>query len=71
VDEAGARVARIKALTRPSNIQDMEAEIEKVKNEKEAAIKAQDFELAASLRDKEKQSRDKTRASHGRMAAAA
>src|SRR5712675_307485 len=58
VDEAGAR-ARIKALTRTSNIKEMEAEIEKVKNEKEAAIKAQDFELAASLRDKEKQSRDK------------
>jgi len=58
MDEAGAR-ARIKALTRPPNIQEMEAEIEKVKNDKEAAIKAQDFELAASLRDKEKQSRDK------------
>src|SRR2546426_8792177 len=53
VDEAGAR-ARIQALTRPPNIQEQEQEIEKVKNEKEAAIKAQDFELAASLRDKEK-----------------
>lgn len=58
VDEAGAR-ARIKALTRPANIQDMEQDIEKVKNEKEGAIKAQDFELAASLRDKEKQAREK------------
>src|SRR6059036_1914329 len=58
VDEAGAR-ARIKALTRPANIQEMEQDIEKVKNEKEAAIKAQDFELAASLRDKEKQAREK------------
>jgi ATP-dependent Clp protease ATP-binding subunit ClpC len=61
VDEAGAR-ARIKALTRPPNIQEMEQEIEKVKNEKEAAIKAQDFELAASLRDKEKQAREKLEA---------
>ena len=58
LDEAGAR-ARIKVLTRPPQIQGMEAEIEKVKNEKEAAIKAQDFELAASLRDKEKQAREK------------
>src|SRR2546427_312899 len=58
VDEAGAR-ARIKALTRPANIQEMEQDIERVKNEKEAAIKAQDFELAASLRDKEKHAREK------------
>jgi len=58
VDEAGAR-ARIQSLTRPPNIQEMEQEIEKVKQEKEAAIKAQDFELAASLRDKEKQAREK------------
>lgn len=58
VDEAGAR-ARIKQLTRPPQIQGMEVDIEKVKNDKEAAIKAQDFELAASLRDKEKQAREK------------
>ena len=58
VDEAGAR-ARIQSLTRPPNIQEMEQEIEKVKQEKEAAIKAQDFGLAASLRDKEKQAREK------------
>src|SRR5947209_12234946 len=58
VDEAGAR-ARIQSMTRPPNIQEMEQEIEKVKQEKEAAIKAQDFELAASLRDKEKQAREK------------
>jgi ATP-dependent Clp protease ATP-binding subunit ClpC len=58
VDEAGAR-ARIQALTRPPEIQDAEKDIEKVKAEKEAAIKAQDFELAASLRDKEKQTRDR------------
>jgi ATP-dependent Clp protease ATP-binding subunit ClpC len=57
VDEAGAR-ARIQSLTRPPNIQEQEREIEKIKQEKEAAIKAQDFELAAGLRDKEKQARD-------------
>jgi ATP-dependent Clp protease ATP-binding subunit ClpC len=58
LDEAGAR-ARIQALTRPPDIQSMEQEIEKVRQEKEAAIKAQDFELAAGLRDKEKQAREK------------
>ncbi len=58
VDEAGAR-ARIQALTRPPDIQVQEHEIEKLKNDKEAAIKAQDFELAASLRDKEKQARER------------
>src|SRR5229473_1661399 len=57
MDEAGAR-ARIQALTRPPDIQQLEKEIEKIKQEKEAAIKAQDFELAASLRDKEKHARE-------------
>jgi len=58
VDEAGAR-ARIQSLTRPPNIQDQEKEIEKLKTDKEAAIKAQDFELAAGLRDQEKHAREK------------
>src|SRR5271169_6311772 len=58
VDEAGAR-ARIQSMTRPPNIQDTERDIEKIKEEKEAAIKAQDFELAAGLRDKEKQARER------------
>jgi ATP-dependent Clp protease ATP-binding subunit ClpC len=58
VDEAGAR-ARIQSMTRPPDIQDSEHAIEKIKEEKEAAIKAQDFELAASLRDKEKHAREK------------
>jgi ATP-dependent Clp protease ATP-binding subunit ClpC len=58
MDEAGAR-ARIGAMTRPPNVKDIEAEIETIKAEKEAAIKAQDFEKAASLRDAEKQAKDK------------
>ncbi len=57
MDEAGAR-ARIRSLTRPPNIQEMEREIEQIRVQKEAAIKAQDFELAASLRDKEKHARE-------------
>jgi ATP-dependent Clp protease ATP-binding subunit ClpC len=58
LDEAGSR-ARIKAMTRPPDIQQMEVEIEKLKDQKEAAIKAQDFELAASLRDQEKHARER------------
>lgn len=58
MDEAGSR-ARIAAMTRPPNVKDIEADIEKIRIEKEAAIKAQDFEKAASLRDGEKQTRDK------------
>ncbi len=58
MDEAGAR-ARIGAMTRPPNVKDIEAEIETIKADKEAAIKAQDFERAAALRDAEKQAKDK------------
>ncbi len=58
MDEAGAR-ARIAAMTRPPNIKDIEAEIESIRAEKEGAIKAQDFEKAASLRDTEKQAKDR------------
>ena len=58
MDEAGAR-ARIAAMTRPPDVKDIEKEIEQIRAEKEAAIKAQDFEKAASLRDKEKQTKEK------------
>lgn len=56
LDEAGAR-ARITSLTRPPAIRDLETEIEEIVVEKEAAIKDQDFENAAALRDKEKNKR--------------
>ena len=58
MDEAGAR-ARIQNMTRPPNVKNLEGEIEEIRGEKEAAIKAQDFEKAASLRDSEKQAREK------------
>jgi ATP-dependent Clp protease ATP-binding subunit ClpC len=57
MDEAGSR-ARIAAMSRPPNVKDVEAEIERTRLEKEAAIKAQDFEKAAALRDSEKQSKE-------------
>jgi ATP-dependent Clp protease ATP-binding subunit ClpC len=58
MDEAGAR-ARINAMTRPPDVKEIEREIEDIRVEKEAAIKAQDFEKAAALRDKEKQTKEK------------
>jgi ATP-dependent Clp protease ATP-binding subunit ClpC len=58
MDEAGAR-ARINAMTRPPDVKEIEKEIEEIRLEKEAAIKAQDFEKAAALRDREKQTKEK------------
>ena len=58
MDEAGAR-ARINAMTRPPDVKEIEKEIEDIRLEKEAAIKAQDFEKAAALRDSEKQTKEK------------
>jgi ATP-dependent Clp protease ATP-binding subunit ClpC len=58
MDEAGSR-ARIAAMTRPPNVKDIEAQIEQIRVDKEAAIKAQDFEKAAALRDGEKQAKDR------------
>ncbi len=58
MDEAGSR-ARIGTMTRPPEVKDIEAEIEEIKTRKERAIKEQDFEGAASMRDKEKQANQK------------
>src|ERR1700757_1922499 len=57
MDEAGAR-ARINAMTRPPDVKEIEKEIDSIRADKEAAIKAQDFEKAAALRDSEKQAKD-------------
>src|SRR6202048_1118719 len=58
MDEAGAR-ARINSMTRPTDVKEIEKDIEQIRLQKEAAIKAQDFEKAAALRDKEKQTKEK------------
>jgi ATP-dependent Clp protease ATP-binding subunit ClpC len=58
MDEAGAR-ARINAMTRPPDVKEIEKEIDAIRADKEAAIKAQDFEKAAALRDSEKQAKEK------------
>ncbi|MDR1710933.1 MAG: ATP-dependent Clp protease ATP-binding subunit [Propionibacteriaceae bacterium] len=53
IDEAGARL-RIKRMTAPPDLREFDEEIAAVKLRKEAAIDAQDFELAARLRDDER-----------------
>lgn len=58
LDEAGSR-ARISTMTRPPESKTLEADIEDIKTKKERAIKNQDFEGAASMRDKEKQAKEK------------
>jgi ATP-dependent Clp protease ATP-binding subunit ClpC len=58
LDEAGSR-ARISTMTRPPEIKAQEAEIEVIKGKKEGAIKNQDFEGAAKMRDQEKQAKEK------------
>ena len=53
LDEAGARM-RIKRMTAPEDLREVDDRISEVRKEKEAAIDAQDFEKAAGLRDTER-----------------
>jgi ATP-dependent Clp protease ATP-binding subunit ClpC len=75
IDEAGARV-RLRAMTRPPDLKEIDDEVERLNKEKEEAVANQDFEKAASLRDsadklkKKKDSitrewRDKSRSTDG------
>src|SRR5204862_1897387 len=50
IDESGARV-RLKAMTRPPDLKEIDAQIDQLNQEKEAAVAEQDFEKAAHLRD--------------------
>src|SRR5712672_1836463 len=50
IDESGARI-RLKAMTRPPDLKELDAQIEQLNQEKEAAVAEQDFEKAAHLRD--------------------
>jgi ATP-dependent Clp protease ATP-binding subunit ClpC len=53
IDEAGSRL-RIRSMTTPPDLADLDQQIEAARKAKEDAIDAQDFERAASLRDEEK-----------------
>ncbi|MDI6775351.1 MAG: ATP-dependent Clp protease ATP-binding subunit [Verrucomicrobiota bacterium] len=57
IDEAGAH-ARMVATTRPPEMRGKETEIEKLKQNKETAIREQRFEEAARLRDLEKREQE-------------
>lgn len=53
IDEAASRV-RIKTITAPSDLNQLESKLEELSQEKEAAISTQDYEKAAKIRDEEK-----------------
>ena len=50
IDEAGARV-RLRTMTRPPDLKEIDEDIERLNKDKEDAVANQDFEKAASLRD--------------------
>jgi ATP-dependent Clp protease ATP-binding subunit ClpC len=54
VDEAGARV-RLKNMTPPPDLTELEENIEKLQREKDEAVRNADYERAASLRDEAQQ----------------
>ncbi len=54
IDEAASKI-RMKTLTAPPDIKDIEEQIEAVKKEKESAITTQEYEKAAKLRDTERE----------------
>jgi len=60
IDEAASRM-RIKTMTAPPRYRELEDEIEKVRKDKEDSIENQEFEKAASLRDKERKLTQKKR----------
>ncbi|MBA3364912.1 MAG: ATP-dependent Clp protease ATP-binding subunit [Actinobacteria bacterium] len=60
IDEAASRM-RIKTMSAPPRYRELEEQIDDVRKSKEAAIEAQEFEKAASLRDKERKLTQKKR----------
>ncbi len=50
IDEAGARV-RLRSMTKPPDLKEIDEEVERLNKEKEEAVANQDFEKAACLRD--------------------
>lgn len=60
IDEAASMI-RLKTLTAPPELKEVEEELEAIQKEKDAAIRAQEFEKAAKLRDKEKEAKDKVK----------
>ncbi|MCD5397998.1 ATP-dependent Clp protease ATP-binding subunit [candidate division NPL-UPA2 bacterium] len=63
IDEAGAR-AHLSVATAPPDVKEMDKKIEDLRREKEASVKAQEFEEAAKFRDRERKLREKLAATH-------
>jgi ATP-dependent Clp protease ATP-binding subunit ClpC len=63
IDEAGSR-ARLAVSAIPTELRDLERELEQVTKEKESAIQSQEFEKAAKFRDTEKNLRRRLRDIH-------
>lgn len=57
IDEAGSKV-RLRSYTTPPNLKKLESELEAIRSEKNAAVQSQEFEKAASFRDKEQKMKD-------------
>jgi ATP-dependent Clp protease ATP-binding subunit ClpC len=60
IDEAGAR-ARIASQVPPPEVEDLKQSLAEMAEKKEGAIKDQDFERAAELRDRERELQEKIR----------
>ena len=58
IDEASSK-ARLQTYTEPDNLKEMQEEIDRISKDKEEAVRCQKFEKAASLRDEEKNLREK------------
>lgn len=57
IDEAGSKV-RLRSYTTPPNLKELEAKLEAIRSEKNEAVQSQEFEKAASFRDKEQKMKE-------------
>ncbi|ARK21544.1 ATP-dependent Clp protease ATP-binding subunit [Sporosarcina sp. P26b] len=57
IDEAGSKV-RLRSYTTPPNLKELEVKLEAIRSEKNAAVQSQEFEKAASYRDKEQKMKE-------------
>ncbi|MDW0113414.1 ATP-dependent protease ATP-binding subunit ClpC [Sporosarcina saromensis] len=57
IDEAGSKV-RLRSYTTPPNLKELESKLEAIRHEKNAAVQSQEFEKAASFRDKEQKMKE-------------
>ncbi|WP_216667816.1 ATP-dependent Clp protease ATP-binding subunit [Sporosarcina jiandibaonis] len=57
IDEAGSKV-RLRSYTTPPNLKELETKLEAIRSEKNAAVQSQEFEKAASFRDKEQKMKE-------------